>query len=56
MNKEKKYCELKESIRMTKSQRSDTEESNIIGIDKIIKQNERINNNLSNLLKKTCLF
>ena len=46
MNEERKYCELKESIRMMKIQRSDIEEGKRMGIDKIIKQNERINNNL----------
>ena len=43
---------LKENIRMMKSQRSDIERNKmieggkIINIDKIIRQNERINNNL----------
>ena len=45
INKEKNYGELKESIRMMKSQRSDTERINLIeegkrkGIDEIIRQN-----------------
>ena len=30
INKEKKYRELKESIRMTNSQKSDTERTNLI--------------------------
>ena len=43
ITKEEKYCELKESIRMMKSQRSDIErnklieEGEIIGIDQLIK-------------------
>ena len=45
INEEKNYCELKESIRVMKTQRSDTEKYNLIeegkrkGIDKIIRQN-----------------
>ena len=45
INKEKNYWELKESIRMMKSQRGVTEKNNLIeegkrkGIDKIIRQN-----------------
>ena len=45
INEEKNYRELKESIRMMKSQRSDTEKVNLIeegkkiGIDKVIKRN-----------------
>ena len=45
INKEKNYRELKESIRMMKSQRGDTEKNNLIeegkrkGIDKTIRQN-----------------
>ena len=52
INEEKKYRELKESIRMMNSQRSDTEKINLIeegkkiGIDEIIKHNEIINNSL----------
>ena len=52
INEEKHYHEVKESIRMMKSQRSDIERNklikhgNIIGIDEIIKQNEKINNNV----------
>ena len=49
---EKKYRELKESIRMINSQRSDTEKINLIeegkkiGINEVIKRNEIINNSL----------
>ena len=45
INEEKIYCELKESIRMMKTQRSDTEKNYLIeegkrkGIDEIIRQN-----------------
>ena len=52
INEEKKYRQLKESIRMMESQRSDTEkvdlieEGNKIGINKIIKSNEIVNNSL----------
>ena len=51
-NKEKKYRELKESIRMMNSQRSDAEKVNLIeegkkkGINEVIKRNEIINNSL----------
>ena len=50
INEEKKYRELKESIRMMNSQRSDTEKNNLIeegkkiSINKVIKRNEVINN------------
>ena len=49
---EKKYRELKESIRVMNSQRSDAEkvslieDSKKIGINKVIKCNEIINNSL----------
>ena len=49
---EKKYRELKESIRMMNSQRSDAEkvslveESKKIGINEVNKHNEIINNSL----------
>ena len=49
---EKKYLELKESIRMMTSQRSDAEKISLIeegkkmGINSVIKQNEIINNSL----------
>ena len=52
INEEKKYRELKESIRMMNSQRSDSEKINLIeegkkiGINEVIKRNEVINNNL----------
>ena len=52
INEEKKYQELKESIRMMNSQRSDSEKINLIedgnkiGINEVIKRNEVINNNL----------
>ena len=49
---EKKYRKLKESIRMMNSQRSDVEKISLIeegkkiGINKVIKHNEIINNSL----------
>ena len=52
INKEEKYRELKENIRMTNSQRSDVEnisliqEGKKIGIHEVIKHNEIINNSL----------
>ena len=52
IDEEKKYRGLKESIRMTTSQRSDTERNNLIeedkkiGINEVIKRNEFINNSL----------
>ena len=52
INEEKKYRELKESIRMMNSQRSDAEKISLIeegkkmGINSVIKQNEIINNSL----------
>ena len=52
INEEKKYRELKESIRMMNSQRRDSEKINLIeegtniGINEVIKGNEVINNNL----------
>ena len=51
INEEKKYRELKESIRMINIQRSDAEKVNLIeedkntGINEAIKHNEIINNN-----------
>ena len=48
INKQQKYQELKNKIKMTKSQRSDIEWHNLIeerkamGIDKIIKQTKRL--------------
>ena len=50
--KEKIYRELKESIRMMNSQRSDAKKVNLIeegkkiGINEVIKRNEIINNSL----------
>ena len=52
LNEEKKYRELKESIRMMNSQRSDAEKVSLIeegkkiGINEVIKHNEIINNSL----------
>ena len=52
INEEKKYRELKESIRMMNSQRSDAEKVSLIeegkkiGINEVIKHNEIINNSL----------
>ena len=56
LNEEKKYQELKESIRMMNSQRSDVEKVSLIvegikiGINEVIKRNEIINNSLNNEL------
>ena len=52
IKEEKNYRELKESIRMMNSQRSDSEKNNLIeegkkiSIHEVIKCNEVINNNL----------
>ena len=51
INEEKKYRELKESIRVMNSQRSDAEKVSLIegkkiGINEVIKHNEINNNNL----------
>ena len=46
INEETKYRELKESIRMMNSQRSDTEKNNLIEEGKKIGINEVINNSL----------
>ena len=55
INKEKKYRQLKESIRMMSTQISDTEKINLIeegkknkkiGINEVIKRNKIINNSL----------
>ena len=52
INEEKKYRELKESIRMINSQGSDAEKINLIeegkkiGVDEVIKRNEIIYNSL----------
>ena len=51
-NEEKKYRELKETIRMMNRQRSDAEKNTLIeegkkiGINEVIKHNEIINNSL----------
>ena len=52
LNEEKKYRELKESIRMMNSQRSDVEKISLIeegkkiGINEVIKRNEIVNNSM----------
>ena len=52
LNEEKKYRELKESIKMMNSQRSDVEKISLIeegkkiAINEVIKRNEIINNSL----------
>ena len=52
INEEKKYRELKESMRMVNSRRSDDEKINLIeegkqiGINEVIQRNEIINNSL----------
>ena len=52
LNEEKKYCELKKSIRMMNTQRSDVEKISLIeegkkiGINEVIKRNEIIKNSL----------
>ena len=52
INEEKKYIELKESIRMMNSQRSDAEKKNLIekgkknGISEVLKRNKIINSSL----------
>ena len=52
INEENKKRELKESIRMMNSQRSDVEKNNLIeegkkiGINEVIKRNKFINNSL----------
>ena len=46
INEETKYQELKESIRMMNSQRSDTEKNNLIDEGKKIVINKVINNSL----------
>ena len=53
VDEERKFRQLKESIRMMNSQRSDTEKNNLveegkkIDIDEVIKDNEIINKNLN---------
>ena len=52
LNEEKKYRELKESIRMMNSQRNDVERASLIeegkkiGINEVIKHSKIINNSL----------
>ena len=52
LNEQTKYRELKESIRMMNSQRSDVEKNDLIkeveklGINEVIKRNEIINSSL----------
>ena len=52
LNEEKKYRELKESVRMMNRQRRDVEKISLIdkgkkiGINEVIKRNEIINNSL----------
>ena len=54
INEERNYRELTESIRMMNSQRSDTENMNLIeegkkvDIDEVIKRKKIINNSLKN--------
>ena len=51
INEENKYRELKESIRIMNSQRSDTEKNNLIeegkklSVNEVIKSNKTIKNN-----------
>ena len=63
INEEKKYRELKESIRMMNSQRSDVEKINLIeegkktGINEVIERDEIINNSLKpKIQNKICVF
>ena len=57
INEEKKYRELKESIRIMNSQRSNTEKINLTeegkktGIEKVIKHNEIINKRLKSQIQ-----
>ena len=57
ITEEGNYRELKESIRIMKSQRSDTEKTNLIeglkriGVDEVIKHNEIINNSLKSQIQ-----
>ena len=55
INEEKKYWELKQSIRMMNSQRKDSEINLIeqgkkIGINEVVKDNEMIKNSLKPLM------
>ena len=62
INEEKKYRELKESVRMMNSPRSDTGKINLIeegkklGIDEIIKHNEIINKSLKSKISKNVIL
>ena len=62
INKEKKYRELNESIRMMNSWKSDVEKVNLIeegkkiGINDVIKCNEIINNSLKMYKNEIILF
>ena len=63
INKEKNYRTLKESVRMMKTQRNDTEKNNLIeegkrkGIDKIVRQNTyHIFSNKCRFSNKGCPF
>ena len=62
LNEEKNYPELKESIRMRSSQRSDTEKNFLIeegkkrGIDEVIKRNEFINNSLKSKIQNNVIL
>ena len=57
INEEKKYWELKESVRMMNSHRSDAEKVNLIEEGKKIDVNEDIKHNeiINNNLKYKCL-
>ena len=61
INEEKEYRELKESIRIMNSERSDTEKINLIsegkkiGINEVIKRNEIINSLMPGGNKKVTL-
>ena len=56
INEEEKYRELKESIKMMNSQRSDTEKNNLIqegkkiGIDEVIRHSEIVNKSLKSYI------
>ena len=56
INEEEKYRELKGSIRMMNSQRSDTEKTNLIqedkkiGIDEVIRHSEIVNKSLKSYI------
>ena len=61
INAGKKYRELKESVRMMNSQRSDTENINLIegkkiGIDEVIKQNEVVNKSLKSQIENNVIL